>query len=59
MAGAMMEGNCCKSDMMCVPSGLVSLSLGRLCSCSGNSESSVELLRLRIEESDSEDDMTN
>ena len=57
MEGAVVEDSCCRSDMMCVPSGLVSLSLGRLCSCSGSSESSVELLRLRMEESDNEDDM--
>ena len=43
--------------MTCVPSGLVSLSLGRLCSCSGSSEPPVESLRLRVEESDIEDDM--
>lgn len=43
--------------MICVSSGSVSLSLGRLCSCSGSSELSVESLRLRVEGSAVEDDM--
>lgn len=48
---------CSKSDMTCIPSGLVALSLGRLCSCSGNSDPSMESLRLRVEASDMEDNM--
>lgn len=44
--------------MMWDPSGLASLSLGRLCSCSGSSESPAEPLRLRVDVSCIEDDIS-
>lgn len=55
--GAGLGVSCCKSDMTWVSSGFESLSLGRLCSCSGSSEPPVESLRLRVEESEIEDDI--
>ena len=57
MEGAGLQLSWCRSDMTCDSSGLESLSLGRLCSCSGSSDPSAESLRLRVEESGAKDDM--